>query len=79
MLSFQIYTEIFTILNNTLLIQVIGQDQKVSRIHELSHVTTVYMTAVNTLQEHTALVVAVVVSDNLSIVVAVVVEEGVVD
>jgi len=33
------------------------------------NVTTVYMTAVNTLQEYMALVVAAVASDNLSIVV----------
>jgi hypothetical protein len=37
------------------------------------------MTAVNTLQEHTALVVVAVASDNLSFVVVVVVEVGVVD
>ena len=43
--------------------------------------TTVYMIAVNTLQEHTALVVVAAASDNLSIVVVVVVvvEVGVVD
>ena len=35
------------------------------------NVTTVYMTAVNTLQEHTALVVAAVASDNLRVVVEV--------
>jgi len=33
------------------------------------NVTTVYMTVVDTLQEYTALVVAAVASDNLSIVV----------
>lgn len=37
------------------------------------------MTAVNTLQEHTVLVVAEVASDNLSVVMLVGVEVGVVD
>jgi len=66
--------------NTTLLIQVTEQTfYKVSRsMNNNATVTTVCMTAVNTLQEHTALVLAAVASDNLNVV-DVVVEVGVVD